>query len=470
LGLRALATPLLWRVIPWLFLSVVLVELFALYPVVRSYRQTLYEYRARTLHARAETLARLHTIAPEALDATLAASIRPPVLGLSLLSDDGRVIAEHGQPSPLGAHFVPREASVKKVMKDTLAVTWVGAVEGRTYRAVATLDAAEETQATQDFVLATGLLSIPAALLATLAGAFTLVVGVLSPIRRLRDELLSRAATHLRPGDAARDSLDELEQVRVFVERLDEARALAREAEERVKAASKSKDEFLANMSHELRTPLSSIISYTQILLETGVTKEADVRRDLEKIASSARHVSDLVGNILTFSKLEAKKTLVELGSFSLETLVGEALAMVEPLAERNGNRLSVSLPAESVTMHSDAVKVRQSLLNVLGNACKFTANGSVSVQVIVTTEAGKDLVKFVIEDTGIGMSERELAEVFEPFVQADSSTTRRYGGTGLGLSITRRFCTMLGGRIEAESTPSRGSRFTIVLPKEFLP
>jgi signal transduction histidine kinase len=303
LGLRALSTPLLWRVIPWLFLSVVLVELFALYPIVRSYRKTLYDYHARVVSARAETLARLHAVDPAAVDATLTASIRNPVLGLALLSDDGHVLSAHGRPSPLGSSFVPHDSSVRKVGKDTLAVTWVGTAAGRTYRAVATLDSREESRAVQEFVMTTGLLCVPAALLATLAGAFTLIVGVLVPIRRLRDELLSRASSHLLTGDADRESLDELEQVRVFVERLDDARALAREAEQRAEAASKSKDEFLANMSHELRTPLSSIISYTQILLETGVQSDADVRADLQKIASSARHVSDLVGNILMSSK-----------------------------------------------------------------------------------------------------------------------------------------------------------------------
>ncbi len=441
-------------------------QLFALYPIVQSYRRTLYDYRGRTLGARVETLARLHAVAPAELDRSVRSAIHPPVLGISLLSDDGRVLSTHGGPSPFGAGFVPRVPSVEKVKKDTLAVTWVGMVEGRTYRAIATVDASEEARAVDEFVVMAALFSIPAALLATLAGAFILVVGVLAPIRRLRDELLRRASLHLRPGDVERESLDELEQVRVFVERLDEARARAHEAEQRAEAANKSKDEFLANMSHELRTPLSAIVSRTQILLDAGVTSEAELHTDLEKIGSSARHVSDLVGNILMFSKLEARKSLLDVGDFSLAELIRETVAMLLPLAEENGNRLSIDLPAEKVTMHSDAVKVRQSLLNVLGNACKFTANGSVEVRASITPGPSGDLVKLVVEDTGIGMTPEELATVFEPFVQADSSTTRRYGGTGLGLSITRRFCTMLGGRIEAESTPGLGSRFTIVLPR----
>jgi signal transduction histidine kinase len=453
-------------VIPWLFLSVVLVQLFALYPIVRSYRQTLYDYRARALHARAETLARLHTVDPGDLDRTLASSVEGGVLGLALLANDGRVLSAHGRPSPLGAAFVPRETSSEKAAKNILLVTWVGEVGGLTYRAVATLDVAEETQSVRQFVMATGLLSVPAALLATLAGALTLVVGVIAPIRRLRDELMSRASTHLRPGDVERESLDELEQVRVFVERLDEARALAREAEQRVRDASKSKDEFLANMSHELRTPLSSIISYTQLLLETGVVTRGDVRADLEKIATSARHVSDLVGNILMFSKLEAGKMLVFAEDFDVGELVGEAVDMVEPFAKQNANRVVIELPAEPIAMHSDPVKLRQSLLNVLGNACKFTSKGNVTVRVSLATESSGELVRFAVEDTGIGMSEEELERVFEPFEQADTGTTKRYGGTGLGLSITRRFCAMLGGRVEAKSAPGRGSVFTITLPK----
>lgn len=452
--------------IPWLFLSVILVQLFALYPIVRSYRHTLYEYRARTFYARAETLARLHAVDPLDLDRTLASSVAGPVLGLALLADDGRVLSAHGRPSPLGSAFVPHETSMQKAGKNALAVAWVGSVGGRTYRAVGTLDLSEEAQSVREFVMATGLLSVPAALLATLAGAFTLVVGVLAPIRRLRDELLSRASTHLRPGDVERESLDELEQVRVFVERLDDARALAREAEQRVRDASRSKDEFLGNMSHELRTPLASIISYTQLLLETGVVTRDDVRADLHRIAASAHHLSGLVGNILMFSKLEAGKMLVDPSDFDVGELVDDAVAMVEALARQNENRVVVELPSEPITMHSDAVKVRQSLLNVLGNACKFTAKGSVTVRVSLARSEDGELVRFAVEDTGIGMTEEELSKVFEPFVQADSSTTRRYGGTGLGLSITRRFCAMIGGRVDAESAAGRGSVFTITLPK----
>jgi signal transduction histidine kinase len=464
--MSALDTPLLWRVIPWLFLSVILVQLFALYPIVRSYRQTLYEYRAKTLHARVETLARLHSADPAVLDRTLASSVQGGVLGLALFENDGRVLSAHGRPSPLGSGFVPQEASTEKVAKNVLLVTWVGEVEGRTYRAVATLDISEEAQSVREFVMATGLLSVPAALLATLAGALTLVVGVLAPIRRLRDELMSRASTHLRPGDVERESLDELEQVRVFVERLDEARALAREAEQHAHDASRAKDEFLANMSHELRTPLSSIISYTQILLAMGAVSRDEVRSDLEKIATSAQHVSDLVGNILTFSKLEAGKMPVDAEDFDVGELVGQAVDMVEPFAKQNENRVVIELPAEPITMHSDPVKVRQSLLNVLGNACKFTSKGNVIIKVSLATGEGSELVRFAVEDTGIGMSDEELGRVFEPFEQADTGTTKRYGGTGLGLSITRRFCAMLGGRVEAKSAPGRGSVFTITLPR----
>jgi signal transduction histidine kinase len=464
--LGALSTPLLWRVVPWLFLSVVFVQLFALYPIVQSYRQTLYEYRARTLRARVETLARLHAVAPEALDRTLSSCVKQPVLGIALLSDDGSVLSRYGRSAPFGERFVPQNSTLERIQKDTLAVTWVGEEELRTYRAVATLDTSEETKDVQNFVMRQGLFSIPAALLATVAGAFVLLVGVFAPIRRLRDELMSRASSHVDPGDAERESLDELEQVRALVERLDEARARARESEQRAEAASKSKDEFLANMSHELRTPLSSIISYAQILLESRTTTEAELKGDLGKIARSARHVSDLVGSILTFSKLQAGKMLLDLDDFVVADIVQETVVMVEPVAVQNGNRLTVELPKEPVTMHSDAVKVRQSLLNVLGNACKFTSKGSVRVRVWTAVEDGNELVKFEIEDTGIGMSAEELDTVFEPFVQADSGTTRRYGGTGLGLSITRRFTAMLGGRVEVESTPGQGSRFTIALPR----
>jgi signal transduction histidine kinase/DNA-binding response OmpR family regulator len=226
--------------------------------------------------------------------------------------------------------------------------------------------------------------------------------------------------------------------------------------------ASQVKSEFLANMSHELRTPLNAIIGYSQMLAEDA-TDEGNTQAvaDLKKIEGAGNHLLALINDILDLSKIEAGKMQVFIEPFDLGALVEDVRLMVEPLAARNGNTLVVDCPSDAAVIQSDMTKVKQSLLNLLSNACKFTRDGRVGLSV------ARDgaVVRLRVWDTGIGMDEAQLGRLFQAFTQADSSTTRKYGGTGLGLVITRSFARMLGGDVSVESKAGEGSAFTITLP-----
>ena len=237
-------------------------------------------------------------------------------------------------------------------------------------------------------------------------------------------------------------------------------------AKDAAEEASRTKSQFLANMSHELRTPLNAIIGYAELLTEeAGDRGQHDLVPDLDRIRDSGRGLLALIDDILDVSKIEAGKMDLYLETFLLDTLVEGVAGTIDPLAARRGNELVVYRPDAPGQMHSDLTKVRQMLLNLLSNAAKFTENGTVALE--VSREAGEqgEEVVFRVRDTGIGMSQEQLGRLFQPFTQADPSTTRRYGGTGLGLTITRRYCEMLGGDIGVESEPGVGTTFTLSLP-----
>jgi signal transduction histidine kinase/CheY-like chemotaxis protein len=226
--------------------------------------------------------------------------------------------------------------------------------------------------------------------------------------------------------------------------------------------ASEHKSAFLASMSHELRTPLNAIIGYSEMLYENAQDEGQDeFLPDLAKIRDAGRHLLGLINDILDLSKIEAGKMDLYLEEVDLAGIIEEVRSIVEPLAASNANRLEIVCPAEIGTLYTDRTKLKQSLLNLLSNAGKFTHEGRVRLEV---RPAGSE-ISFIVSDTGIGMSEEQQGRLFQAFSQADVSTARQYGGTGLGLAITKHFCEMLGGRIAVESTPGRGSTFTITLP-----
>ena len=226
--------------------------------------------------------------------------------------------------------------------------------------------------------------------------------------------------------------------------------------------ASEHKSAFLASMSHELRTPLNAIIGYSEMLYETAQDEGQDeFLPDLAKIRDAGRHLLGLINDILDLSKIEAGKMDLYLEEVDLAGLIAEVRSIAEPLAAANANRLEMTDAAALGRLYTDRTKLKQSLLNLLSNACKFTREGQVKLEVRASgTEAS-----FCISDTGIGMTEEQLGRLFQAFSQADVSTTRQYGGTGLGLAITKHFCEMLGGSITVQSTPGQGSTFTITLP-----
>jgi PAS domain S-box-containing protein len=246
-----------------------------------------------------------------------------------------------------------------------------------------------------------------------------------------------------------------------------QAEAAVEEARRAAERANQTKSEFLANMSHELRTPLNAIIGYSEILVEDAQDSgdKASIG-DLQKIQSAGKHLLGLINDRLDLSKIEAGRMDIYLEYVFLSRLIDEVKTLVQPMMDKNGNRLVIECPPDIGSLRTDLTKLKQSLINLLSNAAKFTKGGEVKLSLSRTVNgAGAPQVSFTVSDTGIGMTQEQLDRLFQAFTQADSSTTRNFGGTGLGLTITRHFCTMLGGDIEVTSEPGSGSRFTIRLP-----
>ena len=238
-------------------------------------------------------------------------------------------------------------------------------------------------------------------------------------------------------------------------------------ARHEAEAANSAKSQFLAHMSHELRTPLNAIIGYSEMVEEeVADVGHPELAPDLRKIRAAGRHLLALINDILDLSKIEAGKLELFVESFDVGETVREVTTTVRPLVEKNANRLDVRGADGLGTMRSDLVKVRQALLNLLSNACKFTDHGTVTLTAGRERNGdGAEWLVFAVSDTGIGMTPEQMGKLFEAFSQADASTARRYGGTGLGLAITRRFCRMMGGDVVVASEPGKGSTFTVRLP-----
>ncbi len=243
---------------------------------------------------------------------------------------------------------------------------------------------------------------------------------------------------------------------------------VARDAAE---AANQAKSVFLATMSHELRTPLNAVIGYSEMVTEELEDEQLfELVGDMRRITSSSKHLLNLINDILDLSKIEAGRERVVRSVFELPALAREVISTALPLADKNGNTIALTVAPVISTIHADAAKVRQCLLNLVANACKFTRDGEIKVElsrVVKDEDTGAAAVHISVQDTGIGMTEEQLGRLFKPFSQGDESTTREYGGTGLGLAITKKLCEMMDGTIEVESEAGAGSRFTIELPLE---
>jgi signal transduction histidine kinase len=256
--------------------------------------------------------------------------------------------------------------------------------------------------------------------------------------------------------------LDSLREQRAAAEQ----RTAAEQARATADQTNRAKSAFLANMSHELRTPLSAIIGYSELLLNTATEPgQRELLPDIQKIQQSGRHLLALIDDVLDLSKIEAGRIQLEFQSVDIRTLIDEVVATVEPLLVKNDNRLDLRCPADIGAMRADPTKLRQVLLNLLGNAAKFTNRGTVTLHVGRVAGAAGDQLRFQVADTGIGISIHQLSQLFQPFTQASKDTARLYGGSGLGLTLSRHLARMMGGDISVESELGRGAVFSMLLP-----
>ena len=249
------------------------------------------------------------------------------------------------------------------------------------------------------------------------------------------------------------------------ITQLKHAERSLRDAKQVAEEASLAKSRFLANMSHELRTPLNAVIGYAEMLLEEAEERKiAGSADEVRKIQFAGKHLLGLISDILDLSKIEAGRMDIHLETFDVADMIDTVLGTVGPMIAKNGNQISIVCPPSIGFIHADLTKIRQILLNLLSNAAKFTERGTVRLGV-ARHNAGTPRLVFTIADTGIGMTQGQVAQLFQAFSQADPSTSRRFGGTGLGLAISKAFTDMLGGTIEVQSKLGNGTIFIVRLP-----
>ncbi|MBI2180045.1 MAG: response regulator [Deltaproteobacteria bacterium] len=284
------------------------------------------------------------------------------------------------------------------------------------------------------------------------------VMGGLSVYRREAGNFATEVVNRLQT--LATQSVLAIQNARLFREIEDKSQQL--------EVATQLKSQFLANMSHELRTPLNAIIGVTEMLQEDARDlKREDDLEPLERVLRAAKHLLALINDILDLSKIEAGKMDIHIESFAIAPLIEDVVQTIGTMAAKNGNEVVVNCAPDIGTMRADQTRIRQALLNLASNANKFTERGTVTIGAKRATEQGREWVTMAVTDTGIGLTPEQMGKLFHEFVQADASTTRKYGGTGLGLAISKRFCQMMGGDITVASEPGRGSTFTIRLPGE---
>jgi signal transduction histidine kinase len=248
-----------------------------------------------------------------------------------------------------------------------------------------------------------------------------------------------------------------IENVRLFDEIQDKNRQLQQ--------ASENKSQFVSSMSHELRTPLNAIIGLTEMMVKNAARFGTEKAQEpLQRVNRAGTHLLGLINQVLDLSKIEAGKLELNPQTVQLAPLINEVIGTAGQLAERNKNRLVVDAQEDLGALTVDPMRLRQILLNLLSNACKFTKAGEVRLAARRVSN-GRHFVEFAVSDTGIGMTAEQQAKLFEEFSQADRTTAQQFGGTGLGLAITRKLARMMGGDVTVTSEPGKGSVFTVRLP-----
>ena len=301
--------------------------------------------------------------------------------------------------------------------------------------------------------------------LLALGGAFMLLRLVLYPVNRMTSTMVGIAG-----GDYARpvpysERRDEVGQMAQALILFKNALLGIKAAQAQAEAASRHKSEFLANMSHELRTPLNAILGLSGMLLEDADDPDPrELRESLTRITGSARHLLALINEILDLSKIEAGRMSVNLETFSASALAEEVLATFAPMAREKGIVVRSAHAGTLPPLTSDPQRVRQILLNLVGNAVKFTEEGEVRLQV---SEGPAGETRFSVSDTGPGITPEDQLRLFQDFTQLDASRTRKFGGTGLGLAISRRMARLLGGDVTLQSALGEGATFVLIVPAE---
>jgi signal transduction histidine kinase len=270
-------------------------------------------------------------------------------------------------------------------------------------------------------------------------------------VRRFTDRQIELATTF------ADQAVIAIENVRLFDEIQDKNRQL--------QMASENKSQFVSSMSHELRTPLNAIIGLTDMMVSNAARFGTEKALEpLQRVHRAGNHLLGLINQVLDLSKIEAGKLELNPQTVQLAPLIDEVIGTARPLAEQNNNRLAVEIPHDLGTLSVDPMRLRQIMLNLLSNACKFTKQGQVTLRARRVIDGG-DGIEFAVADSGIGMTAEQQRRLFEDFAQADASTAQRFGGTGLGLAITRKLARMMGGDVTVASEPGKGSVFTVRLP-----
>jgi signal transduction histidine kinase len=248
-----------------------------------------------------------------------------------------------------------------------------------------------------------------------------------------------------------------IENVRLFDEIQEKSRQL--------QLASENKSQFVSSMSHELRTPLNAIIGLTEMMVKNAARFGTEKAQEpLQRVNRAGTHLLGLINQVLDLSKIEAGKLELNPQTVQLGPLINEVIGTAGQLAEQNKNRLVVEAQENLGALTVDPMRLRQILLNLLSNACKFTKEGEVALRVRKVVD-GQVWIELAVADTGIGLTAEQQAKLFQDFTQADSLTARRYGGTGLGLALSRKLARMMGGDVTVTSEPGKGSVFTVRLP-----